>query len=375
MATVVPGALAQSEEEAQREEAEATAAYAEFIALQDEVDAAIASYEDVRGETFEVEYRLERLEGRIAADGELAVELQHEAVILAVEAYIGGSLGSVNVALEASSIQQVVTSQALFERANAVSTASLDRLNAVTRELERLSSDLADDRARLQELEAEAAIALEQIQVVQSVAAEWYEREDAEAKAARAAWDEELDRRRHAEEARRAREAAERAAAAARAEARAAAEANRRAAQAAQAAAGRSGVYDYLSCPQDDPHWFRNDWGNPRSGGRTHKGTDIFSPKDTEVFAVTSGTLRTRTGGKGGIALWLYGDDGNAYYYAHLNGWADGITTGVRVGQGDLIGFVGNSGNASGGANHTHFQLHPDGGSPVNPYPTLSAIC
>ncbi len=73
--------------------------------------------------------------------------------------------------------------------------------------------------------------------------------------------------------------------------------------------------------------------------------------------------------------MWLYGDDGNAYYYAHLDGWASGVATGTRVSAGDVIGYVGNSGNASGGAMHTHFQLHPNGGSPVNPYPTLSEIC
>lgn len=372
---LAPGALAQSEAEAEREEAEARAAYEAFVALHDQVDAAIADYEAIRSEVFEVEYRLDRLESRVASDTETAEALRRQSETLAVEAYIGGSLGTVNVALEASSIQDVITSQVLFERANAVNAASLDRLEAVTRELERLTADVAEDRARLQQLEAEAADAVAQIQVVQGVAREWYEREDAEAEAARAAWEEEKERRRRAEAARRAREAAARAAAEARAAAAARERAEREAAAAARAAAGESGVYDYLACPQDDPHWFRNDWGNPRSGGRTHKGTDIFSSRGTEVYAVTSGKLRTRTGGLGGIALWLYGDDGNAYYYAHLDGWADGVKTGTKVSRGELIGYVGNTGNASGGAHHTHFQLHPDRGSAINPYPTLSAIC
>ena len=121
--------------------------------------------------------------------------------------------------------------------------------------------------------------------------------------------------------------------------------------------------------------WFRNDWGNPRSGGRTHKGNDIFGARGKDVYAVTSGSLRTRTGGLGGIALWLYGNDGNAYYFAHLDGWAPGIQTGTRVNQGQVIGYVGNTGNAVGGAHHTHFQLHPGGGAPVNPYWTLAQVC
>ena len=75
----------------------------------------------------------------------------------------------------------------------------------------------------------------------------------------------------------------------------------------------------------------------------------------------------------GGKSIWLYGTDGNAYYYAHLDSWQ--VATGTRVKQGDIIATVGNTGNARGGANHTHFQLHPGGGAPRNPYPTLAAIC
>ena len=118
---------------------------------------------------------------------------------------------------------------------------------------------------------------------------------------------------------------------------------------------------------------FRDTWGAPRSGGRKHKGTDIFAPKGTRVFAVTDGRVRIRNGGLGGKAIWLYGSDGNAYYYAHLDSWK--VSEGTRVSQGDVIATVGNTGNARGGANHTHFELHPGGGSARNPYPTLAAIC
>ena len=118
-----------------------------------------------------------------------------------------------------------------------------------------------------------------------------------------------------------------------------------------------------------------NDWGFPRSGGRTHKGTDIFAPYGAPVYATTSGVVRAKIGGLGGITIWLNGDDGNGYYYAHLSEWADGIETGVRVSQGELVGYVGDSGNAEGTSPHTHFQIHPGNGSPINPYPTLKSIC
>ena len=350
---LVPGVSAQSQEEVDDARAQADAALEEFIKIQDTVDGAIELYEGIRSEIFEVEYRMDRLENRIDLDAETALDLEETARELAVEAYVTGSLGTFSVALEAKNIQDVVNGQELFERANAVSVASLDRLDAVSREMERLTVDLDGDRTHLRDLENHADLAIQRIEVVQRIALEWYEREDAEAVAAKAAWEEELARRRAAEAARRAREAARN----------------------AREKAAQAGVYDDLRCPQVNPKWFRNDWGNPRSGGRTHKGTDIFGPKGGKVVAVIGGTLRTRTGGLGGIALWLYGDDGNAYYYAHLNGWANGIKTGSRVKKGAVIAHVGNTGNASGGASHTHFQLHPRGGSPVNPYPTLSKIC
>ena len=90
--------------------------------------------------------------------------------------------------------------------------------------------------------------------------------------------------------------------------------------------------------------------------------------------AVTDGTLRFSNGGLGGISIWLKGS-GASYYYAHLDSRVGGLTAGSYVTRGTIIGYVGNTGNAYGGADHLHFQIHPGHGSAVNPYPTLAGAC
>ena len=117
-------------------------------------------------------------------------------------------------------------------------------------------------------------------------------------------------------------------------------------------------------------HYYSNTWGAPRSGGRHHMGTDIMAPKGTKVVAVVSGRVRPHWNSLGGKSITLTGDNGWVYYYAHLNGYAVGN---VRVKAGQLIGYVGNTGNAAGGANHCHFQMGPHGRW-VNPYPYLRGM-
>ncbi|MGE3619475.1 MAG: LysM peptidoglycan-binding domain-containing protein [Acidimicrobiia bacterium] len=116
---------------------------------------------------------------------------------------------------------------------------------------------------------------------------------------------------------------------------------------------------------------FMNDFGFPRSGGRFHEGNDVFAPRGTPVLAPVSGVVQQLTGKLGGNQVKLMGDDGVGYYGTHM----DKFGKSGRVQAGEVIGYVGNTGNAIGGPTHLHFEVHPGGGAAVNPYPILSRAC
>ena len=136
--------------------------------------------------------------------------------------------------------------------------------------------------------------------------------------------------------------------------------------------AGGNGFTDTIICPVLGSSAYGDSWGAPRSGGRRHQGVDMMAPTGTPLQAVVSGTLTQSSNRLGGITVSLFGDNGNRYYYAHMAGY-EGI--GGRVEQAQVIGYVGDSGNAT-GAPHLHFEIRPGGGVPVNPYPSvLAAVC
>ena len=131
-----------------------------------------------------------------------------------------------------------------------------------------------------------------------------------------------------------------------------------------------------IACPVAPPYTYIDSWGAPRSGGRSHQGTDIMAPYGAKVFAYTDGVVsRHSTSVAGGISLYLLGNNGVEYFYAHLSGYA--VPAGTRVRAGQLVAYNGQSGNAQYTAPHTHFEVHPGGpgSTPVNPYPYVRRAC
>jgi murein DD-endopeptidase MepM/ murein hydrolase activator NlpD len=120
-------------------------------------------------------------------------------------------------------------------------------------------------------------------------------------------------------------------------------------------------------------------FGFPRMPGTPdahwHEGIDIFAPRGTPLVATERGVVsRIGNGRLGGLKLWLRGESGADWYYAHLDGFAPGLHNGQVVEAGQLLGYVGNTGNAVGTPPHLHMQVHPNGGRPVNPYPLLKIV-
>ncbi|MDJ0954275.1 MAG: M23 family metallopeptidase [Acidimicrobiia bacterium] len=132
---------------------------------------------------------------------------------------------------------------------------------------------------------------------------------------------------------------------------------------------------------------FHNDWGNARSGGRRHKGTDIFAAKHSKVVAVADGFVTAMgKSGRAGYYVRITHQDGWESWYMHLNNdnpgsddgsggleaaFPPGLEEGMYIPAGTVVGFVGDSGNAEATSPHTHFELHT-ATRRVNPYPYLA---
>ncbi len=125
-----------------------------------------------------------------------------------------------------------------------------------------------------------------------------------------------------------------------------------------------------LVCPVPGSS-FSYDWGFPRSDGRFHEGLDMFAPAGTPVLAPVSGTVTFTSDSLAGNAAVLNGTDTWHYFAGHLSKFGKK----GQVKAGDIIGYVGSSGNADGTSPHLHLEMRPQDGRPTNPWSYMRTIC
>ena len=123
------------------------------------------------------------------------------------------------------------------------------------------------------------------------------------------------------------------------------------------------------------PCTYTDTYGAARSSGRVHLGTDIAAAEGNAIYAVANGTI-TKVYSEGtdalaGNGIRLTQDDGTYWFYAHMSSVAPTIAVGATVTAGQLVGYVGQTGNA--GMPHLHLELHPQGGAAINSYPVIVA--
>ncbi|MGQ0680010.1 MAG: murein hydrolase activator EnvC family protein [Actinomycetota bacterium] len=128
--------------------------------------------------------------------------------------------------------------------------------------------------------------------------------------------------------------------------------------------------------PVRAPYSYVDSWLGPRPGGRKHLGTDIFALQGTPVYSVVNGVVEDLgINTLGGNKLWIRSPgDGWRYYYAHLAGFGPGMKNGAKVKKGQVVGYVGTTGNARGTPPHLHFETHVPAGPATNPYPILKRV-
>ncbi|MCZ7531997.1 MAG: peptidoglycan DD-metalloendopeptidase family protein [Acidimicrobiia bacterium] len=359
-------ASAQSQAEVDRAEAELARAKAResdafkrWDTAKTALDEAIADYTDINARREELTITIDKLEGQIEQYTTEADAADARAKALIIDAYTSGGNAGVETAIALDSIQDILLSQILLDEAAVQGLTDLGQLAALNREVDRLRINLSDQEAEALLLEGIAEDKLVEVQGLYAEADAAYEEASA---AVRAAIDTVREEQRAFD----------------------IAEAKRKAEQAAAAytaahgaAAGLApGTIPGFICPVQGGSNFINSWGYSRSGGtRSHKGTDMYSSTGYghPLVAVQPGYIKKKTVNLGGIVVYLYDDAGYRYYYAHLQGYPDGLVDGQRVDKGQVIGYMGSSGNA--GSPHLHFQIHPGGGAAVNPYPTVRAVC
>lgn len=350
---------ARQEQEAARAEREEAAR--ERAAALGDLDAAVAAYEAVRGELEELTFSIGRLRARISAYEVDTRALREEVRERAVQSYMtGDERDPVARVFSPEQVQQSIIAREVLSLAVESDSQQIDHLVATTAQMERLQEELLSEEDHLQELQAESDALVARMNELYEEADLVFEAADSEFQAAASVFEQTAaslaEQQRREEEARRQRERLQ-----------------------AELKLPAEGVPEWVTpgfiCPVGGSSWFSDTWGAPRSGGRTHKGVDMMGPRYTPLVAVGDGYIRTSYGSLGGYIVWLYADHGVNYFYAHLDSYPSGLVDGQRVSRGQVIGYMGDTGNPAPGAYHLHFGIYPGGITAVNPYPSVARVC
>lgn len=304
-----------SAQEMDRLRAQMGSSLAEVKAAQRKFDALVAGFEQARTDLENANGEVEAVQAQQAALDAQMSEVQTALNERAAEAYRTGPASVLNVIFGTQSFRHFASMMSLFESVVIQDSQVLDTVQELKEETTRLQAELDAKRA-------------EQQQVVDRL-----NQQQAELESSLAALGREYETiRRRVDNA-------------------------------------ESG----FAFPVRAPFSFVDTFGAPRSGHRKHQGIDIFAAKGTPLYAVVDGVIEDKgVNGLGGNKLWLRSPgDGWTYYYAHMSGYASGISNGARVSKGQVIGYVGNTGNARTTPPHVHFESHPPSSSAANPYPIL----
>ncbi|MDP4125967.1 MAG: M23 family metallopeptidase [Bacillota bacterium] len=125
--------------------------------------------------------------------------------------------------------------------------------------------------------------------------------------------------------------------------------------------------------PVSGTTWFEDSFGADREGGiRRHEGTDLFGKEGTPIISICDGKIEQLGWNRlGGERVGVRGDDGNYYYYAHLQNISPRLVKGKRIEAGDSVGSMGHTGDAITTPDHLHFVIELPNGEWINPYPFL----
>ncbi len=330
--------------------------------LEGEISALAAEFDRVQSDIAETEAQIARLQGEVERANEELGELQDQLDRRAWVAYENGPGNSFEFLLGSTSLSDLSTRLEIVNRAAASDRSLIDQVQDKKAELQ--TKQLAQERARTKliargrDLQNQKGAIEAKLKEAQAVGAELNSQK---AEADRLVG--KLKKRVAAEQAARLR--------------------------ALQGGGGGTPVKGnpFQVCPVDQPRGYSDDFGAPRYGGgyHPHAGNDIFAPLRTPVRATFSGTAANASNGLGGISVKVFGSAGWTYN-AHL------VSIGKlgSVSAGDIIGYVGNTGDAAGTPYHNHFEWHPNAipanpwtspygvsqvGSAIDPYPYLNGVC